>query len=93
MVIAYDMNRLTLALMRQMALTDTVTLVNIVSGTRSVTEFIGPRCTPDLIADSVFEVLHHSQAQRVAMEKTMQLLGRGGAPPQLRAAQSVLAAL
>lgn len=93
MVIAYDMNRLTLALMRQMALIDTVTLVNIVAASRTVPEFLGPRCTPDLIADAVFEVLHHSQAQRVAMEKTMQLLGRGGAPPQLRAAQSVLSAL
>jgi lipid-A-disaccharide synthase len=93
MVIAYDMNRLTLAIMRQMALIDTVTLVNIVSGTRSVPEFIGPRCTPDLIADAVFDVLNHPQAQKAAMEETMQLLGRGGTPPHLRAAQSVLSAI
>lgn len=93
MVIAYDMNRVTLAIMRQMALIDTVTLVNIVSGTRSVPEFIGPRCTPDLIADAVFDVLNHPQRQRSAMNETMQLLGRGGQPPHLRAAQSVLSAL
>lgn len=93
MVIAYDMNRLTLAIMRQMALIDTVTLVNIVSGTRSVPEFIGPRCTPDLIADAVFDVLNRPQRQKAAMEETMQLLGRGGTPPHLRAAQSVLAAI
>ena len=93
MVIAYDMNRLTLAIMRRMALIDTVTLVNIVSGTRAVPEFIGPRCTPDLIADAVFSVLNHPQAQMTAMAETMQLLGRGGTPPHLRAAQSVLSAL
>ena len=93
MVIAYDMNRLTLALMRRMALIDTVTLVNIVSGTRAVPEFIGPRCHPDLIADAVFEVLNHPQAQKAAMNETMQLLGRGGTPPHLVAAQSVLSAL
>lgn len=93
MVIAYDMNRLTFAMMRQMALIDTVTLVNIVSGTRTVPEFIGPRCTPDLIADAVFDVLNHPQAQKTAMQETMQLLGRAGTPPHLRAAQSVLEAL
>lgn len=93
MVIAYDMNRLTLAIMRQMALIDTVTLVNIVSNSRVVPEFIGPRCTADLIADAVFDVLNHPQSQRAAMEETMQLLGRGGVAPHLRAAESVLAAL
>jgi lipid-A-disaccharide synthase len=93
MVIAYDMNRLTLAMMRRMALIDTVTLVNIVAASRTVPEFLGPRCTPDLIADAVFEVLNHPQAQKAAMNETMQLLGRGGQPPHLRAAQSVLAAL
>lgn len=93
MVIAYDMNRLTLAMMRRMALIDTVTLVNIVAASRTVPEFLGPRCTPDLIADAVFEVLNRPQAQKAAMNETMQLLGRGGQPPHLRAAQSVLAAL
>lgn len=93
MVIAYDMNRVTLAIMRRMALIDTVTLVNIVSGTRSVPEFIGPRCTPDLIADAVFETLNHPQTQNAAMKETMQLLGRGGQPPHLRAAGSVLASI
>lgn len=93
MVIAYDMNRLTLAVMRHMALLDTVTLVNIVADTRVVPEFIGSRCRPDLIADAMFEVMNHPQAQAQAMAQTMELLGRDGPPPHLRAAQSVLAAL
>jgi lipid-A-disaccharide synthase len=41
MVIAYDMHPLTLWLMRRAALVDTVTLVNLVSETRAVPEFIG----------------------------------------------------
>ncbi len=93
MVIAYDMNRLTLWLMRRAALIDTVTLVNLVSNTRAVPEYIGARCTPDLIANAVFDVLNNPEAQNAAMAQTMQLLGRGGEPPHLRAAQSVLAAL
>ena len=79
--------------MRRMALLDTVTLVNIVSGTRVVPEFIGARCRPDLIAEAMFEVLNHPQEQAQAMAQTMELLGRDGPPPHLRAAQSVLAAL
>lgn len=93
MVIAYDMNRLTLWLMRRAALVDTVTLVNLVSNTRAVPEFIGPRCTPDLIADAVFGALNNPAAQRGAMAQTMQLLGAGGVPPHLRAAKSVLDAI
>ena len=50
MVIAYDMHPLTLWLMRRMALIDTVTLVNLVSETRAVPEFLGERCRADLIA-------------------------------------------
>ncbi|GAB1363297.1 lipid-A-disaccharide synthase [Rhodobacter sp.] len=44
MVIAYDMAPMTLWLMRRMARIDTVTLVNLVSDTRTVPEFIGPDC-------------------------------------------------
>jgi lipid-A-disaccharide synthase len=93
MVIAYDMNRLTLWLMRRAALVDTVTLVNLVSDTRAVPEFIGANCRADLIAPALLGVLANPQAQRAAMEVTMSRLGRGGAPPALRAAQSVLAAI
>lgn len=93
MVIAYDMNRFSLAIMRMMALIDTVTLVNIISGTRVVPEFIGSRCDPELIADAVFDLLNKPDAQSAAMAETMVLLGKGGPPPHLRAAQSVLSVL
>ncbi len=93
MVIAYDMHPLTLWLMRRAALVDTVTLVNLVSETRVVPEFIGPDCRADLIAPALEAVLADPSAQRAAMALTMERLGRGGEPPGLRAARSVLAAL
>jgi lipid-A-disaccharide synthase len=93
MVIAYDMNRLTLWLMRSAARVDTVTLVNLVSETRVVPEFIGARCQPDLIAPALEALLADSSGQTQAMQVTMQRLGQGGDAPGLRAARSVLAAL
>ena len=93
MVIAYDMNRLTLWLMRRAAQVDTVTLVNLVSETRVVPEFIGARCQPDLIAPALEALLADPSGQTPAMQVTMQRLGQGGDPPGLRAARSVLAAL
>ena len=90
MVIAYDMHPLTLWLMRRAALIDTVTLVNLVSETRVVPEFIGPNCRADLIAPAVLALMRGAGDQQAAMALTMQRLGQGGAAPGLRAAQSVL---
>ncbi|MBC7479366.1 MAG: lipid-A-disaccharide synthase, partial [Pseudorhodobacter sp.] len=93
MVIAYDMHPLTLWLTQRALRIDTVTLVNLVSETRVVPEFIGARCKPDLIAPAVLDLLQNSHAQDEAMTLTMQRLGQGGEPPGLRAARSVLAHL
>ena len=90
MVIAYDMHPLTLWLMRRAALIDTVTLVNLVSDTRVVPEFIGANCRADLIAPAVLALLQGAGDQQAAMALTMQRLGQDGTPPGLRAAQSVL---
>lgn len=90
MVIAYDMHPLTLWLMRRAALIDTVTLVNLVSETRVVPEFIGQDCRADRIVPALDALLRDSRAQRAAMAVTMERLGRGGEPPGLRAARSVL---
>lgn len=93
MVIAYDMNRLTLWLMRRAAQVDTVTLVNLVSETRVVPEFIGPECRADLIAPALATLLADPSVQKQAMALTMERLGKGGEAPGLRAARSVLMAL
>ena len=93
MVIAYDMHPLTLWLMRRAALVDSVTLVNLVSETRVVPEFIGPDCRADRIAPALEAALADPAAQRAAMALTMDRLGRGGEAPGLRAARSVLEVL
>lgn len=91
MVVAYRMNPITFWAMRRAALVDTVTLVNLVSGSRTVPEFLGPACQPAPIAAALEAALKAPAAQRAAMELTMQRLGRGGEAPGLRAARSVLA--
>ncbi len=93
MVIAYDMHPATLWLMRRAALIDTVTLVNLVSETRVVPEFIGPDCRAELIAPEVLRLMAGPSGQDAAMALTMQRLGQGGDAPGLRAARSVLAVL
>lgn len=96
MVIAHDFNRLTWWMMKRAALIDTVTLVNIVSETRVVPEFLGPACQPGPISTALARLLSGEadrEAQLKAMEVTMDRLGRGDEAPGLRAARSVLGAL
>lgn len=93
MVIAYDMAWLSWQVMSRMARIDTATLVNIVSGTRAVPEFLGPACRPGPIAEALGRVLDAPRAQQEAMRVTMERLGAGGEPPGLRAARAVLARL
>ncbi len=93
MVIAYDMHPLTLWLMRRAALIDTVTLVNLVSETRVVPEFIGPDCRAELIVPALEGVLADPSRQKAAMALTLERLGQGKEAPRLRAARSVLKSL
>lgn len=90
MVIAYRMHWLTMKIMQRMALTDTVTLVNLVTDTRVVPEFIGDNCRPEPIAESVLATLAAPGSQLDAARLTMERLGRGGEAPGLRAARAVL---
>ncbi|MCG7492594.1 lipid-A-disaccharide synthase [Thalassobius sp. Cn5-15] len=90
MVIAYDMNWLSRIIISRMLKVDTVTLVNLVSDTRTIPEFIGKDCQPERIAPAVLKVLEGARGQQEAMELTMQRLGRGGQRPGLRAAHAVL---
>lgn len=93
MVIAYDMNWITRAIMKRKLLIDTVTLVNLVSETRVVPEFIGADCKPGPIADALRAVLADPAAQTKVLDVTMERLGRGGEAPGLRAARAVLDAV
>jgi len=90
MVIAYDFNWLSRQILKRMMLSDTATLVNLVSETRVVPECLGDECRPDLIAQNLAQVLKSPGQQDKAMALTMQRLGQGGEVPGLRAARAVL---
>ena len=90
MVVAYDVHPLTRAILARMLTTDTVTLVNLVSETRAVPEFLGRACRPEPIAAAALALLADPSAQRAAFDATMERLGAGGEPPGLRAARAVI---
>ncbi|MEO0486600.1 MAG: lipid-A-disaccharide synthase [Pseudomonadota bacterium] len=93
MVIAYDMNWLTRQIVERKLLIDTVTLVNLVSETRAVPEFIGKDCRAPRIAPALGAVAADPGAQLAAMDDTMAKLGAGGLAPGQRAADAILARL
>ena len=93
MVIAYDMNRITWEIAKRIVKVDTVTLVNLVSETRVVQEFLGTGCKPEPIAEALLDLLEDPSAQDAAIALTMERLGRGGEAPGLRAAKAVLAGI
>ena len=93
MAIGYDVNPLTRMVMSRLIRTDTVTLVNLVSETRAVPEFIGRGFGAPQMAAALAGVLKAPEPQRAAMRLTMERLGANGEPPGLRAARSVLAAV
>jgi lipid-A-disaccharide synthase len=93
MVIAYDAGWISHQIIGRMVRVDTVTLVNLVSGTRTVPEFLGRACRPGPIAAALGAVLDAPGPQHRAMAETMARLGAGGDPPGLRAARAVLEGL
>lgn len=90
MVVAYDMNWMTRRIVKSMLRIDTVTLVNLVSETRAVPEFLGDDCRPGPIGAALVALLDDPSGQAAALETTMERLGRDGPPPGLRAARAVL---
>ena len=90
MVSIFDLNVISRMIIERMVKTDTGNLINIVTNTRHVPEFVGRRCTPDLIAAGLTGLMQDPAPQRKAMADTMQQLGRGGEDPGLRAARAVL---
>ncbi|MBB5514723.1 lipid-A-disaccharide synthase [Rubricella aquisinus] len=93
MVIAYKMSWLTFAIMSRMIKTPHVSLVNILTKSSVVPELLQQECTPDRIAQALRPILGGESDQATACDKVMEMLGRGGEAPGLRAARSVLSAL
>ena len=90
MVVAYRANWATTRMVRKMAQIDTANLVNIITDTRVIPEFLFEDCTPDKITPAVLDLLSDPTAQRAACANAMVQLGQGGQPPGERAAASVL---
>ncbi len=90
MVVAHDMNAASRWLISRMLAIDTVTLVNLVSETRAVPEFLGRDCRAHLIAPALLDLIAHPRTQTAALNLTMKRLGRGGEAPGLRAARAVI---
>ena len=93
MVIAYDFNWISRKLAKRFALVDSVTLVNLVTETRTIPEFLLDNCRAERIAPALISLLEDAPArarQQAAMAATLTALGEGGEAPGLRAARSVL---
>ena len=90
MVIAYDVSWLSRQILMRMLRVDTVTLVNLVSDTRVVPEFIAENCRPEAIAEGLTSLMANPTAQAEALELTMTRLGRGAEDAGLQAAKAVL---
>jgi len=93
MVVAYKANYLTTRLVKKLAQIDTANLINIVTNSRVVPEFLFDACTPGQIAPALLDILNDPemrQAQLDAGAQTMRALGKCEQEPGLRAARSVL---
>ncbi|MBR9863766.1 MAG: lipid-A-disaccharide synthase [Rhodobacteraceae bacterium] len=93
MVVGYKANYLTTRMVKKLAQIDTANLINIVTQTREIPEFLFESCTADLIAPALLALLKDRQvaaAQKDVCAQTMQALGLGGEDPGVRAARSVL---
>ncbi|PLS20261.1 lipid-A-disaccharide synthase [Neptunicoccus cionae] len=96
MVVGYKANYLTTRMVKKLAQIDTANLINIVTQTREIPEFLFETCTPDLITPALLALLKDTtvaNGQKEACAQTMQALGLGGEDPGDRAARSVLAFL
>ncbi|UYV39385.1 lipid-A-disaccharide synthase [Rhodobacteraceae bacterium D3-12] len=90
MVIGYDFGWISRQILPRLALIDTVTLVNLVTESRVIPEYVLDNCRAGPMADAISEVLDAPEAQAAVLALTMERLGRGGEAPGLRAARAVL---
>ncbi|MEM6974000.1 MAG: lipid-A-disaccharide synthase [Pseudomonadota bacterium] len=99
-VAAYKASWLTAAIARRLIGIDTGNLVNLAcgwdSGARPVPEFYQEAATPEALSAALRPLLDDTPAraaQIAAADTALLALGRGGEPPAMRAARSVMAAL
>jgi lipid-A-disaccharide synthase len=93
MVTAYRVMPLEAAIMRRVALIDTVILANLVAGERFVPEFLQQACTPENLAGALLPLLRDTPERRRQTEMFARfdaLMEIGSAAPSQRAAGIVL---
>jgi len=90
MVIGYDMNLLSRKIISLMLKTDTVNLVNLITGNRNVPECIGSNFNSENLLLEMVRVYSNNQNQINDFRITMNLLGQNNEPPNIRAANSLL---
>ncbi|MEO1291432.1 MAG: lipid-A-disaccharide synthase [Pseudomonadota bacterium] len=97
MVIGYRTSWLTAQMVKRLINIDTATLVNLLVKRKVVPEFFQEACTPEALAEALTRVLVEGsaelRAQLSAADEALQMLGRGGTAPSIRAARSVLEAM
>ena len=90
MVIGYDMNFLSRQIIGFMLKTDTVNLVNLVTGNRNIPECIGSNFKSEKLFLEMVRVYSNNLNQIKDFKTTMDLLGLDKEPPNVRAANSLL---
>ena len=90
MVIGYDMNFFSRNIVGLMLKTDTVNLVNLITGNRSIPECIGSNFNCDNLFLEMVRVYSNSQSQIKDFKTAMDLLGINSLSPNIRAANSLL---
>ena len=90
MVIGYDMNFLSRQIIGFMLKTDTVNLVNLVTGNRHIPECIGSNFKSEKLFLEMVRVYSNNLNQINDFKTTMDLLGLNKEPPNVRAANSLL---
>ena len=90
MVIGYDMSYFSRQIVQLMMLTNTVTLVNLITGNRHIPECIGVNFNSDKLFLELVRIYSNRKNQLKDFATTMNLLGRGHIAPNNRAANSLI---
>ena len=90
MVIGYDMNFLSRKIIGFMLKTDTVNLVNLITGNRNIPECIGSNFNSEKLFLEMVRVYSNNLNQIKDFKTSMDLLGINKEPPNVRAANSLL---
>ena len=90
MVIGYDMGFFSRQIIGLMLKTETVNLVNLITGNRNIPECLGANFKSENLFLEMVRVYSNDQNQIKDFRATMDLLGRYNEPPNVRAANSLL---